>query len=65
MEEIWKDIKGYEGMYQVSDCGNVRSVDRFIFKKGVKQFLKGKILKPSIVNQYFSVILSKNNKIKS
>lgn len=62
--EIWKDIKGYEGLYQVSDCGNVRSVDRFILKKGVKQFLKGKTLKPSIVNQYYSVILSKNNKIK-
>jgi len=23
MEEIWKDIKGYEGLYQVSNLGNV------------------------------------------
>lgn len=26
--EIWKDIKGYEGLYQVSDKGNVKSQDR-------------------------------------
>ena len=28
MEEIWKDIVGYEGLYQVSNLGNVRSVKR-------------------------------------
>lgn len=28
MEEQWKDIKGYEGYYQVSDHGRVRSLDR-------------------------------------
>jgi len=28
--EIWKDIPGYEGRYQVSDLGNVRSVDRYM-----------------------------------
>ena len=27
MEEIWKDIKGYEGLYQVSNMGNVRSLN--------------------------------------
>ena len=26
MKEIWKDIKGYEGMYQVSNLGRVRSL---------------------------------------
>ena len=26
MEEIWKDIKDYEGYYQVSNLGNVRSL---------------------------------------
>jgi len=30
MEEIWKDILGYEGIYQVSTFGNVRSLDRVI-----------------------------------
>ena len=27
-EEIWKDIKGYEGIYQVSNLGKVRSFSR-------------------------------------
>lgn len=27
MEEIWKDIEGYEGLYQVSNLGRVRSLD--------------------------------------
>lgn len=26
MQEIWKDIRGYEGLYQVSNLGNVRSL---------------------------------------
>lgn len=42
--EIWKDIKGYEGFYQVSNCGNVRSVDREIIQKnGRKRFFKGEL----------------------
>lgn len=28
MQEIWKDIKGYEGLYQVSNLGDVRSINR-------------------------------------
>ena len=39
--EEWKDIKNYEGFYQVSNLGNVRSLDRFIINK----IVKGKILK--------------------
>lgn len=27
MNEVWRDIPGYEGLYQVSDCGNVRSLN--------------------------------------
>ena len=32
MEEIWKDIKGYEGLYQVSNIGRVRSLKNDILK---------------------------------
>ena len=31
-EEVWKDIKGFEGRYQISSFGRVRSVDRIIKK---------------------------------
>lgn len=44
MKEIWKDIANYEGIYQVSNLGNIRSVDRVVFfKDGRKRFYKGKI----------------------
>ena len=48
MEEIWKDIEGYEGFYQVSNIGRVRSLDRFVNGNHITcdyQFMKGKILK--------------------
>lgn len=39
-EEIWKDIEGYEGLYQVSNMGRVRSLDS---KDRLGRFKKGKI----------------------
>ena len=47
MTEVWKDIKGYEGLYQVSNLGRVKSFDRTIIDKiGRKYNKKGRILKP-------------------
>lgn len=58
MKEIWKSVKGYEGLYEVSDMGNVRSLRR--------KTTKGKILKPAIDKDgYLRVSLSKNNQIKN
>lgn len=31
--EYWKDIKGYEGIYQVSNLGRIRSLNRYIKQK--------------------------------
>lgn len=50
-EELWKDIKGYEGLYQVSNLGKVRSLDSEVKcypmeRKPYTQLRKGKILKP-------------------
>lgn len=42
MSEIWKDIKGYEGIYQISNYGNVRSLDRYVSYEGSNQFHKRK-----------------------
>ena len=67
--EIWKDIKGYEGLYQVSSLGNVRSLDTMINCKGAKNIdkhlRKGKVLKKYIgTSGYYTINLSKNSKIK-
>lgn len=34
-KEIWKDVEGYEGYYQVSSIGRVRSCDRLVNGNGV------------------------------
>lgn len=44
MTEIWKDIKGYEGKYQVSSCGQVRTIERdIVMKNGGPRHIRGKI----------------------
>lgn len=46
--EVWKDIKGYEGLYQVSNLGRVKSLEHVTIRKdGKKLPIKGRILKPS------------------
>lgn len=52
MEEIWKDVIGYEGHYQISSFGNVRSLDRYIVRPsdGVRIFKKAQ-LRSSSYNQ--------------
>ena len=52
--ETWKDIPGYEGRYQASDQGRVRSVDRFVRcgRNGAGiRLLKGRVLRPA-ANRY-------------
>jgi len=47
MEEVWKDINGSEGIYQVSSLGRIRSCDRIIVERPTQktQRVKGKIIK--------------------
>jgi hypothetical protein len=63
MMEIWKDIVGQEGFYQVSNLGNVRSLDRELLNsKGVRSFRSGKLLKPQkYSNGYLFVNLGARN----
>ena len=53
ISEEWRDIPGYEGIYQVSNLGNVRSLDRTLeCKNGRIIKLKGKLLKQGNKNGY-------------
>lgn len=62
-KEIWKDIVGYEGIYQVSNFGRVKSIQKFVKrKKESKALISEKILKISKDRYgYLSVTLSKDN----
>lgn len=75
-EEIWKDIKGYEGKYQVSNIGRVKSLAREVenkgkFRKTKKIFLRGKILTPrtskskGLKTGYYRVALQQNGEFKN
>ena len=58
MEE-WKDISGYEGLYQISDQERIKSLIR-------KYRLREKMLKPQKEKKgYYHVYLAKNGKIKT
>lgn len=61
-KEIWRDIKGYEGIYQASSLGRIRSLDRTITVhrgKSYKANIKGTILKPAVNGRgYLIVVLS-------
>lgn len=62
--EEWRDIPGYEGLYQISNLGRVRSLDRIVSATNGKTFhYKSKIKKQTKDSKkYFQVSLNKNNK---
>lgn len=64
--ELWKDITGYEGLYQASTKGNIRSLNH-IRKNGTNQYMqRGKLLKfNKNPNGYLQVRLSKNGVAKT
>lgn len=64
--EIWKNIPGYEGYYQVSNLGRVRSLDRVItYKSGASKLLKGSVLNPTMRNGYKQVNLAMKGRKKA
>ena len=65
--EIWKDIIGYEGIYEFSNKQRVRSIDRYVATKGNgKRLSKGSLLTITPTQDgYLSVNLSKDGKSKT
>lgn len=63
-EEIWKDITGYEGSYQVSNLGNVKSLKRKVRNQFNSYDKQACILKPIMVGDYHGVQLCSNSKSK-
>lgn len=69
-KEIWKDIEGFEGLYQISTYGRVKSLGRYVERircgkseKSGKLWINEKIMSPVTCGAgYLSVALCKNNK---
>lgn len=64
--EIWKDIIEYEGIYKVSNLGNIKSCKRFVNHTFGSRLVKEKLLAQTNNGVgYLAIYLSKNNKHKS
>ena len=66
MEEIWRPVKEYEGYYEVSNLGMVRSIDRVVVDtvRNCERLLKGKVLiQKDNGNGYKNVMFCKEHKL--
>ena len=65
MAEVYKDIPNYVGLYQISNLGNVKSLQRKVKNKNGYRIVKEKILKPYINNcGYYCVNLRKKTNVE-
>lgn len=63
--EQWRNVPDYEGLYQVSNKGRVRSLDHIVpGSRGGERLVRGKVLKQTKSGNYFCVHLSKKGKSK-
>lgn len=67
MNEIWKEIKGYEGKYIISNLGKVISLPRYKQNKSKLQYVEPKEIKPYVNqrNGYVYVYLCNEGKEKN
>lgn len=63
--EEWRPVVGYEGMYEVSNMGRVRSIDRTLhYKDGRTPFVKGQLLSPVSLHHDYGVNGSTYQRVK-
>ena len=63
MKEIWKNVEGFEGLYEVSNLGRVKALDRYVLNNGGLQHKKERILKQRInKKKHCTVVLCKDGK---
>lgn len=61
-QEKWKDVKGYEGLYQVSNLGRVRSLDHYASNGYTDILYKGKILTAWLDSRKYYLMVTMKNK---
>lgn len=59
--EIWEAIEGYEGTYEISTCGRLKSLDRH----NGKRFLRGQLMRGAMMGGHLAVALSRGGRARS
>ena len=64
IQEVWKDIKGYEGLYQISNLGRVKTLNRIckIHRKATREIKEIILTTKFLPKGYCFIALYKNNK---
>ena len=66
MNEIWKEIKGYEGLYEISNLGRVKSLARIVTtSKGIRVRKQRFLKNCGDINSYLHVCLTKDSKTRT
>ena len=60
--EVWKDVVGYEGLYEVSNLGRIKSKERIVKNNHGNRIVKSKILTPFITNSGYCAIVLHNGR---
>ena len=61
MTEIWKDIKDYEGLYQISNFGRVKALEKTVWNGKAYLYFSEKIRKLNVdKDSYLNITLNKN-----
>ena len=64
MQEIWKPLVNWEGLYEISNYGNIKSLDRYVLHKGHKRFCKGQMLKPTLHKTNYLIVTLRNSGVQ-
>lgn len=64
MQEIWKPLINWEGIYEISNFGNIRSLDRYVNQGNRVIFCKGKLLKPVLHKSNYCIVTLRNSGIQ-
>lgn len=64
MQEIWKPLVGWENIYEISNYGRIKSLDRYVNQSGHKRFCKGQLIKPTLHKTNYCMVTLRNSGIQ-
>ena len=62
IDEVWRDVKGFEGFYKISNFGNLKSIKRTVRNTDGTRVVPETIMKFTVRSGYYNVVLRKHGK---